>query len=283
MAVNLTGLEGVPNVNGTGPRVIYVGSRGAWPRHDETSANWPLWPSMSSITRLRVMSYLCQHGPARTVTIARILGAPAGSVRAALWGLKSTWAVSAAESAVERRNPFTRGGFFSIDWSATDTGRKWLWRYGWVTRRIGWDLEWQAAGYEGRLDVMPYDVLRDYADPSLLRPVSLALMYYLTRCPPEQTSTIAEHCGFSYFVAHKRLNAWWRLGWVEKTQNAVEPRSYFAPDCVTEAPRWLLTERGKRAVERHTAALRWASQTAGYTPPPDDPFLNDDGELSIEN
>lgn len=275
MANNLTGPEGVYNVKGSGPRVINVGSKGLWPRH-ERAEDWPVWPSMSSVTRLRVMSYLCQHEPVRTTAVARALGAPYMSVNGALWGLKSTWAVSLCESPVTKWCPSKRGGCYAIDWSATDTGRKWLWRYGWVTRRIGWDQEWQAAGYEGRLDLMPYDVLRDHAEQSLLRPTSLALMHYLTRCPPEQSTTMADHLCLNVSAVQRRVYAWWRLGWVEKTQNAVEPRSYLAPNCAEAAPRWLLTERGKHAVERHTAALRWASQTAGYTPPADDPFFNDE-------
>jgi hypothetical protein len=27
-------------------------------------------------------------------------------------------------------------------------------------------------------------------------------------------------------------------------------------------------------MDRHVHALRWAGQTSGYAPPPDDPFLN---------
>lgn len=234
MASNHARSEGDGKVRGKGPREIAVASRGDWPPYGEGSAAWPVWPSMSSITRLRVMSYLCQHRPAGSPAIARDLGIAPTTVRSVLWGLKSTWAVSVCARPAKRRRPKSSAGNIKyLDWQATDTGRKWLWRYGWVTRRIGWDLEWQAAGYESRLDVMPYDVLRDHAEPSLLRPTPLAVMWYLTRCPPEQTPTIADHCGFSYFSVHALLQKWWRLGWVEKTQNAVEPRSYFAPDFVT--------------------------------------------------
>src|SRR5512133_1787806 len=124
MLNNLTGPAEAYNRRGTGPREIPVASRGMWPRYADGNARWPVWPSMSSITRLRVMSYLCQHGPVRSLEMARALGESPKTVWGVLWGLKSTWAVVPSRSLTKTCRG-RRDGWYAIDWEATDTGRKW--------------------------------------------------------------------------------------------------------------------------------------------------------------
>lgn len=268
---------GEPNLRGQGPVGIKVyGGGGRSPVYEEGAADYNVYHSMTSITRLRMMSYLCLHGPIRIPALARKLAVPEISVRTAMWGLKSTWAVEGTPSAISRGHSRSKtGGCYAMDWDATETGRKWLWRYGWVTRRIGADMGWLSAGYGGRLDVMPYDVLRDYAEPTLLRPLALAVARFLMYEKPTQGPEIAEMLGFNRCVVEQYLKRWYVRGWISQLDGELCVRSYWAPDCVVAAPRWTLNRDGEAAMYRHADTLRWASQTCGYVPPEDDDFLND--------
>ncbi|HEY3413956.1 MAG TPA: hypothetical protein VGM51_13025 [Armatimonadota bacterium] len=270
---------GERNLRGQGPTGIKMyGGGGRSPMYDEGAADYNVYPSMTSITRLRMMSYLCLHGPIRIPALARKLDVPEITVRQGMWALKSTWAVEGNPSVIGRGYSRSRtGGCYSMEWDATETGRKWLWRYGWVTRRIGPDFQWYwpGWGFDLRWDLAPYDVLRDYAEPTLLRPAAMAIARFLMYENPTQGPKIAEMLGFNRCMVEQYLKRWYARGWIDHLDGELCVRSYWAPDCVVAAPRWTLTRYGEAAMYRHADALRWASQTCGYTPPEDDDFLND--------
>lgn len=269
--------EGERYLRGEGPRRLKaIGGVGRPPSYDDGAADYTLYVSLTSISRLRMMSYLCIHGAMRIPALARALELPEISVRNAMWGLKATWMVEGRPAPIARGYSRSRtGGCWAMDWEATETGRKWLWRFGWVTGRIGLacDWSWPGRGFQNRFDLAPYTVLRDYAEPTLLRPVALAVARYLLYWSPESGPTIAEKLGLGRCVVEQYIKRWHRLGWLTQREGAINGRSYFAPDCTHAAPKWEFTRHGEDAVDRHVDALRWVSQTCGYTPYEDDPFL----------
>ena len=280
MMYNFRRPEGEQYLRGEGPRRLKAnGGGGRPPSYEEGAADYTVHVGMTSITRLRMMSYLCVHGPLRIPALARKLEVPEISVRNCMWGLKATWAVEGRPSAIGRphHSRSKTGGCYAMDWEASEDGRKWLWRYGWVTRRIGPDFDWgwPGKGFQHRFDLAPYDVLRDYAEPTLLRPVGLAVARFLVYNAAEQGPKIAELLGFRRGVVDQYLKRWSERGWLTRLSGDGCRRSYLAPDCVGAAPRWKLNGSGEAAIYRHADALRWVSQTCGYRPPEDDDFLCD--------
>lgn len=267
-------------VRGEGPvRLRAGGGVGRSPSYDDGCADYTVWISLTSIMRLRMMSYLCVRGAQRAPALAAALGLSRVSVWAALWGMNATWLVTPREAAiVSARSRSKAGGCYAMEWEATETGRKWLWRYGWVTRRIA-SMEgfmWTDSGFEGRNDVMPWDVARDHAEPSLLRPVAMATARHLVSWGPLQVPRIAEDLGFRRSVVEQYIRRWDAMGWLTRSSGDMCPRSYWTPNYQEAAPQWSFNEYGEAALDRHAAALRWVSQTCGYVPPADDVFLRDE-------
>jgi hypothetical protein len=228
--------------------------------------------------RLRMMSYLCVRGAQRAPALAAALGVSRVSVWAALWGMKATWLVTPRAAAIKSaRSRSKSGGCYAMEWEATETGRKWLWRYGWVTRRIA-SMEhymWPDSGFEGQYDVLPWDVVRDHAEASLLRPVAMATARHIVFWGPLQGPRIAEDLGLRRSVVEQYIRRWDARGWLVRSGGDLCPRSYWTPNYQEAAPLWAFNLRGEKALDRHAEALRWVSQTCGYVPPKDDVFLRD--------
>jgi hypothetical protein len=162
-----------------------------------------------------------------------------------------------------------------MEWEVTEEGRKWLWRYGWVTQRIWFspDWSWPGKGFQYRFDLAPYTVLRDYAEPSFLRPAALAIVRHIVYWGPLQAPRIADDLGFKRSMVEQYIRRWRLRGWLTKLDGSISGRSYFAPACVQAAPKWEFNREGEAAIECHVDALCWVAQTCGYIPFEDDPYL----------
>jgi hypothetical protein len=174
----------------------------------------------------------------------------------------------------ERRKP-RPDAIYKWLWRATEEGRRYLWRYGWVTGRLV-PGTWSEDTYFGSADVCPCDALARDGAPSLLRPTALATAHLLWMLGPMTARQMAEMLGLSRGAVHLYLRTWARLGWVAQTETVWNAYWRLHPEC-HRAWQWKFTRTGLAGLERHAHAVRWAAQHSGYDVPADDRFyLNED-------
>jgi hypothetical protein len=248
--------EGETFRRGMGPRCLYAfagGGRGL--TYEGAAGDFWVHFSLCTVARLRLLSYLCANGPTRPPKAASALGIHYNTVLIALNGMKDCRLVASRPSAIV--TPVSRarkGGVYALDWDATEDGRKYLWRYAWVTGKLSPGL-WSEDTWNGQTDTPPWEALAQYAQPSLLRPAHLAIAYWMRDTQPIEKFRLANLLGLPVSTVHHAIQRWAALGWVE-----------------TREPRPALI--GGRFPTGGRAAVRWAGQNSGYAPPDDDPFLN---------
>jgi hypothetical protein len=254
---------------GDGPRVLrLLGGAGAHLSYDGAAGDWWVHFALTSVNRLRIVSWLCMHpGEHRTRAIEANLGLAPGRAIELLTGMRSC-------SLVEARLD-TTGRAPMWMWSITEQGRRYLWRFGWVVGRLVPGV-WAEDNYRGRVDVAPWEALAKDAAPTLLRPIALATARFLWEFGPTTIAEIVRILGTDTASVGNRLAVWSRLGWIRPAGRVKVKRS-GNPNARYTAMSWAFTHEGLHAMERHCHALRWAAQNSGYDVPPDDRFyLGDD-------
>jgi predicted ArsR family transcriptional regulator len=262
---------------GRGPaRVFVLGGKGRPLSYEGAAADWWVHYALCSVRRLRILTWLCLHdGEHGARELAEALGLTKRQGETHLMALRWCGLVDGRWLPGGREADTGARVRCQWRWSAAEPGRRYLWRFGWVTGRLVPGI-WREDTYYGGADVCPCDALTADADANLLRPTALAVAYMLWTSGPVTCGTLAEVLGISAPLIRDLLGRWDALGWT-RSEKRERPWAvgWFAEQ---REQVWRFTPYGLRAMERHCHALRWAAQHSGYTPPPDDKFfLNENG------
>jgi hypothetical protein len=264
--------------NGSGfAELRTVAAGGPCIAYGEGAGDWWVHFALASVIRLRIITWLCTHpGEHKRTAIERDLRLYPATGEDALMAMRSCGLVAGRIVYHTRQpvpKPRTRSTCF---WSATQEGRRYLWRYGWVTGRLVPGV-WTHDTFHGSTDACPCEALAADAAQSLLRPRAMAVAYILWTSSPIAVRDIARVLSLPTGDVHGRLVAWWKRGWVQRRR--VERPGHARPDRNPLQWRWAFTREGLQAMERHCHALRWAAQHSGYQVPPDDRFLLGDDRV----
>jgi hypothetical protein len=256
---------------GDGPQAVYtLGGNGYHLSYEGIGGDWWVHFSLCSVPRLRILTWLCLQDEARpTRAVERALGLRKGRAIERLIGMQSAGLVAARIAPRHEAQKLGLCADMNYLWNATEEGRRYLWRYGWVTGRLVPNI-WTHDTFHGRTDVCPCDVLAADAAPSLLRPAALGDAYLLWTTGPTTVGRLEQLSGQGGTL--HRLQMWQSLGWTEQKGEVciTHPR---APGRRRTATLWGFNRTGLKALERHCHALRWAAQNSGYQVPEDDRFL----------
>jgi hypothetical protein len=245
-----------------GPCIAYEGA----------ARDWWVHFALGSITRLRIITWLGTHpGEHKRTTIERALNLYCQAGEDALMAMRSCSLVTARIVYRTKCDAPKPGTFATWLWSVTEEGRRYLWRYGWVTGRLVPGI-WREDTFYGSVDVCPCDALATHAVGSLLRPRAMSIARMLWTLGPITTGDIARTLAANDGEVYGRLAAWQKSGWT--VRQSVPPRARRPIEARNPVRwRWRFTREGLQAMERHCHALRWAAQNTGYDVPPDDRFL----------
>lgn len=140
----------------------------------------------------------------------------------------------------------------------TDEGRRDLWRYAWVTRRLRFS-DWQEAPLREDVPEDALDALRLHARTEFLRPAALALLEELMGWPGQNLREMGEHTEL-YATLRGHVRNFRVAGFLaDGGQGAMHVGCF-------KYPRWRLNEAGIDALDRHIDALRRAGIASGYVP-----------------
>ena len=262
-------------LRGTGARVVRAhGGPGQPGCDDGTAQNWMLHPALCGVSRLRIVSWLCANGPAKSLDIVKALRVPYISAMDMLNGMRSYWLVEATPIQGEKPRAWEwQGGAWGVRWSVSDGGRRWLWRFGWVTNRLvpRW---WDGVHWTEEDMAEPWQVLREDAEPSLMRPSWLALAKLMQGFGPLNRLEYAKALGMPSSAVAPSLRKWQQAGWLKLDWKPTRLEE-IQPPHGPRAPRYLWNRAGIDVLGRHARALRWAAQHSGYAVPDDDFYLLD--------
>jgi hypothetical protein len=250
--------------------------RGRAPSYEGAAADWWVHFALASIRRLQIQTWLCTHpGPHQRRHIAAALGLQPHHLTKPLTAMYHSSLVTAQWVPGGRRADTGRLQRHKWLWAASEDGRKYLWRYGWVTGRLVPGI-WTHDDYRGTPELDPIQALAQDARASFLRPVALAAAYLLWQTAPTTTRFLSDTLGVDVGSLDRFLHAWHAEGVTDYVPGVHPPRRHIPRG---PAPKkWRFTPHGLRAMETHCHALRWAAQHSGYTPPPDDKFFrNEEG------
>lgn len=251
--------EVVRVIAGGGREIIYDGA----------AADWWVHFALAGVTRLRVISWLCMHpGEHTCAVIEAALGLTQSASRNGLVAMQACGLVAGRVVSLEKVSAWR--------WSVTEEGRKYLWRYGWVTGRLA-PGSWADDTFDGRTDAPPWDVLARYAVPSLLRPLAMATAYALWQLSPVSLEYLGHVVGKPSCYVRYFVTGWQRRGWVLREP---APQGNYRVTRRRPRWRWKFTRAGLEAMERHIQALRWAAQNSGYDVPSDDRFLMEQDKVN---
>jgi hypothetical protein len=243
------------NRPGEGPKVLRItGGSGGRPTYEGEAVNWHVSPALTSVRRLRVMSVLCAYPSLRVPEIEMVLGIGLKLISSILWGMRNFRLVECRPSP---RRP-GRGGANALDWSVTESGRAWFWRFACMTRRYG-TICCFGDGFLGDPDVSPWEALRRHGHDSLCRPAGLATAHFIADRGPVSRSTATRKLDV-YSVA-KYFHRWRRMGWLAPTPYLWIPR--YRRLLYNEQP-MMFTREGFQAIGRHVKAVCWAAHWCGY-------------------
>jgi DNA-binding MarR family transcriptional regulator len=258
-------------------RANEFGGSGSVPTYDGRAGENPFHYALTGKTRLMILTHLAAHGrssvpemttlygwrrdkikeilPAfqRAHLVERVIGR-----RPAAWCHRNTW-----------RNPPC--------WEITDVGRRWLWRYGWIMRRL-----WPICPYDLETPLRhdtpeaPVLALEQGAHRDLLRPAAVAVTMEIMIWGPCTRKEMQQSLEMQPTSANYHLDRFRKNGWAESFRRP--PQRRYERVVV----RWRFTPEGKTAVERHVDAIRRAATASGYFPTKEDldyPF----GENGVES
>jgi len=239
----------VRNRRGEGYRAARVsGGSGSWPSLRGEALNYDLVPTLTSVTRLRIMCALCRDGWSTTRCVARRLDLDYQAAYRTLSGMYEGLMLERRLAANPSWRPgFGRGPKDEMEWDATMPGRICFWRFGRTTAGV---MRWIVGeadllrGMEGD----PIEALRVHVQPTLLRPMGLALAsriqwYRFTE------NELARAMDIGRAMVQYRTLKWRAMGWLQP-----EPRFYamdrFRPN-TRHAPSWRFTRHGLDCIENH--------------------------------
>lgn len=231
-----------------------TGGSGIMPTSVGRAAKWWVPFQYTSIQRVLMATRLAA-GPATM----KELEAVTGGYQSVIWHIVQNWVGQRfAEWTMHYPGGAHRGMRERIV-TLTETGRRDLWRFGWVTRR----LRFSENDDPPLLPDMPEDALeavRLYARKELLRPAALAVMDELLMWGGKQN--VREMAGHTGNLAATRayMDIFRKAGFVTD----IGPRETKYRQITY--PRWVLNTYGLEVVDRHIDALRRMSGASGYVP-----------------
>lgn len=274
MVTKKTCVPGQPAKRGMGiQKYPATGGRGASPRFGGAADDFWVHPALTSIPRLRVISYLANHIALTVKDIARALNLSESSVRYYIESFNSYHFVQGTPVYGAVR-PAPTPGLVKMLWNITKDGRKHLWRYAWVTTRVCGNYSITDT-FDRQAPILPWNALRDDAHYSLLRPVALAAASYIRFYGPAAQPELERINGFRQGAADIPIAAWRKLGWIDAARPKYDPLSRFHKKGHRHAPKWQITRAGIDGMERHGTALVWAGFLSGYEDIENDKVFND--------
>ena len=248
----------------------FTGGAAGDPSYEGMAALWWMHPGLVGIGRLLILARLCRDGSATAPNLGPLIGRTPYGALSMLNGLEGASLVRRRQGTWLTHWP-KRTGLPAIQWEATETGRRYLWRAGLVSRCL---LYGRMPCASGRSDVNT-DVLRAlkrHARPEFLRPVAMCVAKIMSRFSPCTIPQVMRQSGLKYNSVCPFVYRWERLGWVVRsgTVDPAQLRDYARRDRRRRHVLWAWTPEGQVALDRHAHAMLRLMLASRYLATTDD-------------
>lgn len=238
-------------------RFFDTGGKGGIPSSRDGAALWWVCPYLTSVPRLLLTTHLAVNGPTPMADLARMLPTELSNLHPLVKAMAGNHVLETWIEKVHLPGRFACGQMKPVRVAAiTDIGRRYLWRYGWVTRRVYFS---DFLDYPLRDDVPsdPMQAIRECVRVEFLRPASLSLAFQLAlfgATPLQGLYRYAGNRALTFFLLHK----WREAGVVGRRGRDLLSQVFNDEDW------WELTPAGRYALKRHVDAMRRVCAASGY-------------------
>jgi hypothetical protein len=215
--------------------------------------HWDVHPGLTSVLRLRLVSYLEREGWKRGPEAARALSLPLTSVHQALNGLFDGFLLEKRAAAIGW--PYSRsrtGGVYALEWRVSGRGAGWVDGFVAKTLELLPFLRLEEMPVTERGDVDAF-LARD-GQTALMRPARMAVAYRLVWRGACADNSLARELGMRRCSVQSVYRDFARRGWIEDAGAWFDAYGRFGY-VRRRAPRYEFTMAGRAALEGHVRAV----------------------------